>query len=328
MQSATVQTHANISLIKYWGKRDEQLFLPTKNSLCIALSELTTTTTIAYAPGTEDTVSFNWQAAPEISRTNIIAFMNFFRQRYGVQRHFALQTHNNFATAAGLASSSSGFAALAMALSSLCKLDLPRNEISILARHGSGSACRSVVGGFMVWHKGEKTDGTDSYAEQIFPETHWPEFRILVVVIRNDAKNVSSRKGMTITTNTSPSYQSWLEKSEVRYRTIIGAIKNKKFDEVGTIAEADWKDMEQTMLDSSPILDYWTSASRAVMKEVQSLRLAGIPCYFTTEAGPNIKIICLDDVAEKIKTQLLTMSGVLDVITCKVAGEPVVSVGE
>lgn len=325
MQPITVQTHANISLIKYWGKRDEHLFLPTKSSICTALSELTTTTTIARSESNSDEITINWQTAPEQSQTKIVNFINLFRKTYDIKEYFSINTHNNFPTAAGLASSSSGFAALALALNAFCKLNLTNNQLSILARQGSGSACRSIFGGFVVWHKGNKPDGSDSYAAQIFRPEYWPEFRILVVVIRNDAKKVSSREGMRITTDTSPSYQSWLTKSAQRIPLMIDALKNKNIEAVGELTEADWADMQQTMLDSSPQLDYWTPASHAVMKSVQTLRSSGYPCYFTTEAGPNVKVICLEKDVDSIKNTIQSIDGVLDIITCKVAENPIIT---
>jgi len=325
MQSVTVKTHANISLIKYWGKRDEVLFLPTKSSLCIALSELTTTTSITQAAGDQDEISINWQVTTEISHKKIIDFLTLFRTLYGIKQFFAITTHNNFPTAAGLASSSSGFAALALALNAFSKLNLSEKELSILARQGSGSASRSVCGGFITWHRGENELGTDSYAEQTFDAQHWPEFRVLVIVVRNDAKKVSSREGMRITTSTSPSYQTWLTNSAQRMPLIVEAIRNKNLHEVGELAEADWAEMQQTMLDSQPQLDYWTPTSRDVMQAIKTLRSAGIPCYFTTEAGPNVKLICLENNVQTIIKTLREIDGVLDIIACKVAQAPIVT---
>ena len=326
MQSVTVQTHANISLIKYWGKRDEILFLPTKSSLCIALSELTTTTSITDAASDQDEISINWQTAPEASRKKIVDFITLFRTMYGIKQVFSITTHNNFPTAAGLASSSSGFAALALALNAFCNLNLSEQELSVLARQGSGSACRSVCGGFITWHKGQNVLGTDSYAEQTFNAQHWPEFRILVIVVRNDAKKVSSREGMRITTDTSPSYQTWLSNSAQRMPLMVNAIEKKDFEQVGELATADWTDMEQTMLDSQPQLDYWTPTSREVMRTIQTLRSAGVPCYFTTEAGPNIKLICLEENVQTIMKTLQCIDGVLSIIPCKVAEAPIVTI--
>jgi len=324
MQQVTVQTNANVALIKYWGKRNEQLFLPTKTSLSVALSGLTTTTTIRNTLEKHDLISFI-SGISESSHKKIIDFIDFFRARYSIKQFFAVTTHNNFPTAAGLASSASGFAALALALNAQCKLNLSEQELSVLARYGSGSACRSIYGGFVVWHKGEKQDGSDSYAEQLFDHNHWPELRILVIVVKNDEKKISSRNGMRITTNTSPSYKNWLSHSEQRVILIIKAIEKKDFELVGTLAQADWTGMQQTMLDAQPQLDYWTTVSHDVMHAVKQLRATGVSCYFTTDAGPNVKLICLDKDIPIITRTIKTIRGVLDTIECTIGQAPIIN---
>jgi len=332
MKTVKIQTHANISLNKYWGKRDEKLFLPTKSSLTISLSELKTTTLIQQlaceylGQKNQDSIFINGIAATDLHRQKIVDFLNFFRQKYDIKKYFKISTINNFPTAAGLASSSSGFAALALGLYKVCNLELSNKELSILARHGSGSACRSIEGGFMLWHKGEKSDGSDSYAEQIFDSTHWPELCILVVIVKNQAKFMGSREGMRITVKTSPSYDSWLEKSAQRLPNLINAIAKKDFTTVGQLAQDDWQDMQKTMLDTKPQLNYWTDESYKVMRTINALCNQGIECYFTTEAGPNLKVLCLENDQNKIKSELEKISGIIQIIPCKVASDPKIEI--
>lgn len=323
MKIVKIQTHANISLNKYWGKRDEKLFLPTKNSLTVSLSELTTTTFIQKIDSQqEDLITLNGNPATENHKQKIVDFLNLFRKKFNIQSHFSILTHNNFPTAAGLASSSSGFSALALGLNQICNLGLSKKELSILARQGSGSACRSIYGGFVLWHKGQRADGLDCYAEQIFDHNHWPELRIIVVVVENQQKFLSSREGMQMTVATSKSYQSWLEKSEQRLPKLINAITNKDFTTVGKLAQEDWADMQKTMLDTKPQLNYWTPTSNKVINKVKKFCENNIECYFTTEAGPNLKILCLENNQDIIKNEIAKIGGVMQLITCKIAANP------
>jgi diphosphomevalonate decarboxylase len=324
----TVQTYANIPLIKYWGKRDEQRFLPTKSSLAVTLSALTSQTTIQRISDSIDHISTSWTQQTQESSTKIIQFINRLRKQFNINDRFAITTNNNFPTAAGFASSSSGFAALAAAFAHLCNLGLAERELSILARQGSGSASRSLSGGFVLWHKGIEPDGSDSYAEQIFDEHHWPELRILVVVIQSAAKPISSREGMRITVATSPSYQHWLIASAERLKAILPAIAEKNIELVGALAEDDWYDMHRSMLDSTPSLRYWDQTSYAVIDQVKRMRADGLNCFFTTDAGPNVKIFCLEHEAPIIEQRIKTEIGVQQVITCTVAGKPIISIKE
>ncbi len=317
-----IQTHANISLNKYWGKRDEGLFLPTKSSLTISLSELTTTTFIEKSE--TDEIFINDKIVTGLHEQKIVGFLNFFRQRFDIKSHFKINSHNNFPTAAGLASSSSGFAALALGLDKVCGLKLSKTELSILARHGSGSACRSISGGFVLWHKGINPDGSDCFAEQIFDHMHWPDLRILVVIVRNQQKFLGSREGMRLTVSTSPSYKNWIEKSERRLPLLIKAIKDKNFTTMGRLAQDDWQDMRQTMLDTTPQLNYWTEASCKVIEAVDEMKNKNLPCYLTTEAGPNLKILCLKENEEKIKRELEKIPEIIQTITCKIATDPII----
>lgn len=332
MKTVKIQTHANISLNKYWGKRDEKLFLPTKSSLTISLSELKTTTLIQElgckysGQKNQDSIFINGIAAADLHKQKIVDFLNFFRQKYDIKKYFNISTINNFPTAAGLASSSSGFAALALGVDKVCNLKLNKKELSILARHGSGSACRSIEGGFMLWHKGSELDGSDSYAEQIFDNSHWPDLCILVVIVKNQTKFIGSREGMRITVATSPSYNSWLEKSAQRLPNLINAIAKKDFTSVGQLAQDDWHDMQKTMLDTKPQLNYWTTESYKVMDTIRTLFNQGIECYFTTEAGPNLKVLCLKNDQNKIKNELEKISGIIQIIPCKVASNPEIEI--
>ena len=327
MPSVTVTTNANIALLKYWGKRDENLFLPTKSSCALTVSELKTTTTLSFsAELMKDTIAINEHPATEKSHTSIVRFLDQFRKQNRINNYFTITTHNNFPTAAGLASSSSGFAALAIGLNKLCELKKPMSEVSILARQGSGSAARSVYGGFTLWHQGQRPDGSDSYAEQLFDEHHWPELRIIIAVVSNQEKEISSRDGMCMTIATSPYYQQWLNESAQRTISLVEAFKNKDLHHLGMLVEADWTGMHQSMTTTQPSLNYWTQASYAIINTVKQLRSQNIACYFTTDAGPHVIMLCTAKDVEKIKSLLNDIDEVINVMTCTIAGDPIIHI--
>jgi len=301
MQKQTSTANANIALIKYWGKRDTEVNLPTKSSLSIALPELTTTTTVSVRQENLDKIVINQELAIDKAITR---FLDIFRKKFNITDHFLIETENSFPTAAGLASSASGFAALTKGLNELYGLGLCLQELSILARQGSGSACRSIQDGFVLWHKGEKADGSDSYAEQIFDENYWPEFCVIPIIVDSKKKKISSRVGMQQTVETSPTYAQWLKESEARIPTMIEAIKNRDIKTVGELTELDCLEMHACMQNSNPKLNYWKPETLVVMEKVKELRDSGIPCYFTIDAGPNVKVLTLVRFREQIRKSL------------------------
>ncbi len=313
MNQIKVKANANIALIKYWGKRDENIFLPTKSSLSVTLSELFTTTQIEKIDSDKDEVFIDQK-----SFTNILRFLDLFRTKYGIKDFFKIETQNSFPTAAGLASSASGFAALAYGLNKLCNLDLSLKELSILTRQGSGSACRSLHGGFVLWNKSEKPNGEDSFAQQLFDENYWPEFRILVAIVDEKEKQISSRVAMQSSVKTSAFYPLWIKESEAKIPQMIKALEEKDFDAVGSIAEQDCLGMHKTMQTAVPAVNFFQQSTLGIMEKVNQLRSQGISCYFTIDAGPNVKILCLEKDREKIVSSLNQIQGILKVISCKV----------
>ncbi len=303
MNKIKVKANANIALIKYWGKRDEELFLPTKSSLSITLPSLSTFTEIELKEpeAKQDEIYINSKLAEGKTKEKIVNFLDLFRRLYNIKNYFKINTKNEFPTGAGLASSASGFAALSLALNEICELNLLKRELSILARQGSGSASRSVYDGFVLWHKGEKDDGSDSYAQQLFDQNHWPEFRVLVAIVDRKQKKISSREAMQITVKTSSSYKKWLIDSEKRIPQMIEAIKNRDFKKVGQLAEVDCLQMHQTMKDSHPSINYLQPDTLKIIEQIKELRKNGTDCYFTIDAGPNVKILCLEKDVDQIK---------------------------
>lgn len=292
----------NIALSKYWGKKDTILNLPTNGSASISLPGLGTETQIRIISATDhtqDQVSLNGQllATDNAFAKRVSAFLNHFRGN--PKTLFEVTTYNSVPTAAGLASSASGYAALVLALDDLFEWDLSDKELSLLARLGSGSASRSLFPGFSVWHQGIQDDGLDSYAESI--ETQWPEFCIGLLEIDVKQKPVSSTQGMQNTVETCALYLAWPEQANRDLQTILKAIDEKDFSTLGKTAEHNALTMHATMIATWPPIVYWQPESVEAMHKVWQLREQGVEVYFTMDAGPNLKLLFLETEKPAIK---------------------------
>ena len=288
---------SNIALCKYWGKRQNELNLPVNSSLSVSLAHLGSRTQIRPANNGEDQVILNGQALAADSAfvRKVIAFVDLFRGSH----HYPLivDTRNNIPTAAGLASSASGFAALTLALNQYFQLALPDTVLSAFARMGSGSASRSIFTGFVEWRMGQKEDGMDSHA---FPvDVRWPDFRVGLVKVSTAQKAVDSRTGMKRTVETAGLYQTWPAQAARDLEKIHQALLDDDFVQLGATAEHNAMSMHATMIASWPPLLYWQPDSVAAMQRVWALREAGVEVYFTMDAGPNLKLLF------KAKDQLL-----------------------
>jgi len=248
-----------------------------------------------------DLVYLNGQLQPSdssfVKRT--CSFLNLFRSNLGDIR-FDVHTENNIPTAAGLASSASGFAALVMALDDLAGWGLDKKRLSMLARLGSGSAARSVYDGFVQWHAGTRSDGSDSFAEPL--SEVWPEFRIGVLEISGAPKPIGSRDGMNRTVETSELYKSWPQQAAADLKTIHGAIKTRDFSLLGQTAERNALAMHATMLAAWPPLLYLQPETIAQIHKIQQVRNEGLDVYLTIDAGPNIKLLFLEENEAAVST--------------------------
>lgn len=316
---ATARANSNIALIKYWGKRNDSLILPTNNSLSVTLDGLYTETTVEFDESlTADEFKLNEERVTGVPFERVTKFLDLFRTYSGKEGLYAkVDSINHVPTAAGFASSASGFAALAAATAKALQLDLTEAELSRLTRQGSGSACRSIYGGFVEWEKGSKEDGSDSYAVQIAPQDHW-DLRIAAVVLTAQEKDVSSREGMKLTVDTSVFYDGWLASIPEDLRNIKAGIQDKDFEKVGAIAEANCLRMHATTLGAYPPFTYWQDSTLTVMQRVQALRKEGIPAYFTIDAGPNVKVLYLPEDEAKILQAIREVEAVTDIIVSKV----------
>ena len=298
--------HPNIAVVKYWGKRDVYLNLPAVSSLSLTLSTFHTRTSVEWG-SQRDCFILNGEETQDHQAEKVFTFLDLVDPK---RPRCRVVSHNNFPTAAGLASSASAFSALALAACSASGQSFPLSDISALARRGSGSACRSLWGGWVEWEKGSRKDGGDSHGIQVADKNHW-DIRLIVAVVSSERKAVSSTQGMQRTAKTSPMYEAWIQTAQEDVATGRQAIKDRDLDELGAVMEYSTLKMYSTMFTTRPPIRYWKPQSIAIMEEVESLRESGTPCWFTMDAGPNVKILCnpedADNIVERIKQHVSTV---------------------
>lgn len=307
MSHGNYRAHTNIALIKYWGKRNDQLFLPVTSSLSLTLDAFYTETLVMRDPDLDqDQIFINDRLQSQATKQPIVRFIDRFRDLAGNREKVYIQSTNFVPTAAGLASSASAYAALACALNDAFDLKLDARALSILARQGSGSASRSLFGGFVEWHKGQGDDSDSSYAEQI-DAGDW-DIAMLVVVINDQAKAISSRYGMAQTVKTSPFYALWPEEVAKDLAAIKAAIKARDFDTMGQIAEHNAMKMHATTIAANPSFTYWSPESLVALQYIQKLRNeVGLSCYATMDAGPNVKVLVPASQLDILRKHMLSL---------------------
>ena len=285
---------ANIALCKYWGKRDPEINLPVTDSFSISLGDRGARTTIEMAD--QDTLIVNGEpAVPDAPiATRLFSYLDLFRP--APDAGFRVETVSTIPIGAGLASSASGFAATVLALDRLFAWELDDPALSILARLGSGSACRSIQPGFVWWQAGEAPDGMDSYGIPV--DTPWEELCIGLLTLAAGEKPISSREAMNRTVAESILYRAWPDKVAEDLAEIRAAVDTRDFDRLGKAAESNALTMHATMWGCRPPVIYWLPESAAVIQKVQGLRADGVPVYLTMDAGPNVKLLmCKKDAA-------------------------------
>lgn len=301
MTKAAVRAHTNIALIKYWGKADETLFLPMNSSLSLTLDGLYTDTFVEISDTfTEDQFYLNDVLQSPEETAKISRFLDLFRNKSGITHFIQVKSVNHVPTAAGLASSASAFAALAGALNRATGLNMDLETLSTYARRGSGSATRSLFGGFVEWQKG--TSSEDSMAVPV-DDANW-DIGMVIIAVNKSAKKISSRVGMKQTVETSPFYPAWVASAEEDLLAIKKAIKAQDFEKVGQITEHSAMKMHGSMLGAETPIIYFEPDSIKAIRAVRALREQGILCYVTMDAGPNVKVLCRLSEAGKIKEML------------------------
>ncbi|EME8246923.1 diphosphomevalonate decarboxylase [Enterococcus faecium] len=290
MFKGKARAYTNIALIKYWGKKNEELILPMNNSLSLTLDAFYTETEVIFSDSyMVDEFYLDGTLQDEKATKKVSQFLDLFRKEAGLSLKASVISQNFVPTAAGLASSASGLAALAGACNTALKLGLDDLSLSRFARRGSGSACRSIFGGFVEWEKGH--DDLSSYAKPVPSDSFEDDLAMVFVLINDQKKEVSSRNGMRRTVETSSFYQGWLDSVEGDLYQLKQAIKTKDFQLFGETMERNGLKMHGTTLAAQPPFTYWSPDSLKAMDAVRQLRKQGIPCYFTMDAGPNVKVL-------------------------------------
>ncbi len=296
--TVTARAHTNIALIKYWGKRDATLILPYTSSVSLTLADFYTDTTVRF-DATLNADTFTLDGQPQ-QTTKVSAFLDHVRHMADMTTKAVVTSTNHVPTAAGLASSASAYAALALAASRAAGLTLSEPALSRLARRGSGSATRSVYGGLAIWHRG--TDDQSSFAEAL-PATTLP-LRMLVVLVDKGPKPISSRNLMANTVATSPYYPAWVTHNEKAAQQMVTALAEDDFATIGHLTEQSSMQMHATILASDPAFTYWAPETLQAWALVRQLRANGVPAYATMDAGPNVKILTLAPYVAQVQAAL------------------------
>ena len=306
--TATASANTNIALIKYWGKADESLMIPTTSSLSLTLDETWTTTTVSFdgGNGDADAVRINGSAPGGTALARVTRFLDLVRERSGVTQRASVTSTSTVPLAAGLASSAAGFAALAAAASRAAGMDLDGRALSRLARRGSGSAARSVFGGLVLWNAGE--DDATSYAEPIEEPAgdtvSGLDLAMVVVVLSDGRKTISSTRAMKQTMTASPLYPAWVEASREDLRAALEAVRSGDLARLGEVAEANALGMHASMMAARPAIMYWLPRTIEVLHTVRAMRQDGLPAWATIDAGPNVKVLTRGGSAERVAAAL------------------------
>jgi diphosphomevalonate decarboxylase len=314
---ATGRAYPNIALVKYWGDRDSNLRLPANGSISMNLSGLETVTTVRFDPAVaHDELSLNGETQTTAQSARVSQHLDHVRRLAGTGLRAQVVSRNNFPMGTGIASSASAFAALTVAACTALGLELDEPQLSALARLGSGSACRSIPGGFVEWTSGE--DHESSYAASIAGADHW-EVVDLVAVISQEHKAVGSTSGHSLA-GSSPLQAARLADTPRRLSQCRRAILDRDFDALADVIEQDALMMHAVMLTSQPALVYWLPATLTVIQAVQAWRARGIPVAFTIDAGPNVHLITPEAHQGDVFTLLSEVEEVQTVLQAGVGG--------
>ena len=287
----SVKSYANIAIVKYWGKADAERMIPSTSSISLTLENMYTETKLSFLPedATGDVMYIDDELQGEKETTKASKVLDLFRTN--PNQHVKIETWNNMPTAAGLSSSSSGLSALVKAANELFQVGKTQSELAQIAKFASGSSSRSFFGPLAAWDK----DSGEVY--QVETDL---KLAMIMLVLTDQKKPVSSRDGMKLCTETSTSFPEWIKQSEQDYKDMLGYLKANDFQAVGELTEANALRMHQTTSTANPPFSYLTDASYQAMDKVKTLRASGEQCYFTMDAGPNVKVLCLEEDLDRL----------------------------
>lgn len=317
-------THPSLAITKYWGKSDMAENLPATPSLALGLGNLETCTQVSLIPMSSREDSATDRIFINDVLQNPQRFRSFFDRLRSIAKaqgtepfKIEARSTSNFPHSAGIASSSSGFAALALACTEALNLKISQDEISALARIGSASAARSVFGGFTLLPAGA------DHARQIHDEHWWPDLRIVIIQTEAGTKSISSRHAMEQCRKESPFYQAWVHDASSITEAALNALNNRNLRKLGTLARRSYLRMFATMLSADTPIQYWQPRSLEVLKVIDLLRAQGREYWETMDAGPQVKVFCLQDAVPLLLERLENnVPGLINITVSKVAGPP------
>ena len=314
----TARANINVALVKYWGKRDTALNLPATGSISLTLDGLGAEARVGFGAGEADWLEVDGVPAAGNEAARLARFLDVVRDGAGRRERARVTMRSRVPRGVGLASSAAAFAALALAASRAAGVVLDPPALSALARRGSGSAARSIFGGFVEWHRGTRADGADSVAEPLLAPEAW-DVRVVVAVTSTTPKAIPSREGMTRAA-ASPFYPAWLAGADADLVAARAAISARDLEALGLLAEHSALKMHAVGLAARPPLLYWRGATVDCLHRVWALRAEGVAAFFTIDAGPQVKVLCPPGAAPRVAAALTDVGGVERVLTCGPGG--------
>ena len=317
MSKANALALSNIAFIKYWGNADHPLRIPSNGSISMNMAGFETRTQVEFGEALQtDSLCLNGKDVGGIQVDRVSAMLDRVRAMAGINLKAAVSSENNFPTGAGIASSASAFSALALAASTAAGLELEEAELSRLARTGSGSASRSIPGGFVEWQAGDSHES--SYAFSIALPDHW-DLVDCVAVCSTVHKPTGSTQGHALA-DTSPLQAARVADAGRRLELCRDALLKRDFEAFADVVELDNNLMHAVMMTSNPRLIYWQPASLAILQAVPAWRAKGIPVCYTVDAGPNVHMLTLSAHAAEVQRRLADIPGVIEVRTAEAGG--------
>lgn len=304
---STARAPSNIAFIKFMGKTDENLRLPSNTSISMCLSDAITTTTVEFSPQYKnDQIDIRGDVFNNQENERIVSHLDRIRKRAKVKLFAKVATQNSFPKGSGIASSASGFAALTLAGTKACGLAIPEKELTILSRLASGSSCRSIPDGFVQWEKSTTSD--DSYAYSLYPPEYW-DIRDIVAVVEDKPKAVPTTSAHSLVA-TSRFFKARMENIDNTISLLKHALDRKDFPSFGETVENEALNMHAVLMTATPPLLYWNESTMSVIRAVWSWRLKGLRVYFTIDAGPNVHVLCEGKTEKTVVSYLKDISAI------------------
>lgn len=319
MSKVTFIASPDIAFVKYWGNKDDALRIPENDSISMSLNGLETITTVEFSSNfAQDSLMIDGVVPDLAVLQRTLNQVDLLRSLAQVTDRIKIVSQSNFPPSTGLSSSASGFAALTLAVNKALRLNLTTKQLSSMARRGSGSACRCVNGGFVIWHSG--SNHANSYSETLFPSNHWLLYD-LVSIVSESKKEVGSSEGH-YSAHSSKFYPIRLLTIAEKLKQVRQYLAKKDFTALGELVEMEALEFHSILFTSRPSLLMWHAGTMNVMQEVRAMRRDGLEAYFTMNTGFNVHVLTLPVYLDKVRGRLEQLSLVDRVIVSQVGDGP------